>query len=98
MPCGFLACLGKGVLAQLTPIPNGMCACPMMHALFGVAIGVGFAVTQAARGMSGLHMAEMVVGIARSALFDDKVSKNFTVLEQCDWLQTTVEISSQQDS
>ena len=41
----FLPCLGKGVLARLTPNPLLVCALGlMMHTLFGVAIGVGFAV------------------------------------------------------
>ena len=41
----FLPCLGKGVLARLTPNPLLICALGlMMHALFGAAIGVGFAV------------------------------------------------------
>ena len=43
----FMPCLGKGVLARLTPNPQMVCALAlMMHALFGVAIGVGFAVTR----------------------------------------------------
>ena len=41
----FLPCLGKGILARLTPNPPLVCALAwMMHALFGVSIGLGFAV------------------------------------------------------
>ena len=41
----FLPCLGKGILARLTPNPPLVCALAlMMHSLFGVSIGLGFAV------------------------------------------------------
>ena len=41
----FLPCLGKGMLARLTPNPPLVCALAlMMHSLFGVSIGFGFAV------------------------------------------------------
>jgi hypothetical protein len=41
----FLPCLGKGMLARLTPNPPLVCALAlMMHSLFGVSIGLGFAV------------------------------------------------------
>jgi hypothetical protein len=41
----FLPCLGKGMLARLTPNPLLVCALAlMMHSLFGVSIGLGFAV------------------------------------------------------
>jgi len=40
----FLPCLGKGMLARLTPNPPLVCALAlMMHSLFGVSIGLGFA-------------------------------------------------------
>ena len=40
----FLPCLGKGMLARLTPNPPMVCALAlMMHSLFGVSIGLGFA-------------------------------------------------------
>ena len=40
----FLPCLGKGVLARLTPNPPLVCGLAlMMHSLFGVSIGLGFA-------------------------------------------------------
>jgi hypothetical protein len=39
----FLPCLGKGVFGRLTPNPPLVCALAlMMHALFGVSIGMGF--------------------------------------------------------
>lgn len=41
----FLPCLGKGIMARLTPNPPLVCALAlMMHSLFGVSIGLGFAV------------------------------------------------------
>ena len=41
----FLPCLGKGMLARLTPNPPLVCGLAlMMHSLFGVSIGLGFAV------------------------------------------------------
>jgi hypothetical protein len=41
----FLPCLGKGMLARLAPNPPLVCALAlMMHSLFGVSIGLGFAV------------------------------------------------------
>jgi hypothetical protein len=41
----FLPCLGKGMLARLTPNPPLVCALAlMMHSLFGASIGLGFAV------------------------------------------------------
>lgn len=41
----FLPCLGKGIMARLTPNPRLVCALAlMMHSLFGVSIGLGFAV------------------------------------------------------
>ena len=41
----FLPCLGKGMLARLTSNPPMVCALAlMMHSLFGVSIGLGFAV------------------------------------------------------
>ena len=41
----FLPCLGKGILARLTPNPPLVCALTlMMHSLFGVSIGLGFVV------------------------------------------------------
>ena len=41
----FLPCLGKGILARLTPNPPLICGLAlMMHSLFGVSIGLGFAV------------------------------------------------------
>ena len=41
----FLPCLGKGILARLTPNPPLVCALAlMMHSLFGASIGLGFAV------------------------------------------------------
>ena len=40
----FLPCLGKGMLARLTPNPPLVCGLAlMMHSLFGVSIGLGFA-------------------------------------------------------
>jgi hypothetical protein len=40
----FLPCLGKGILARLTPNPPLVCVLAlMMHSLFGVSIGLGFA-------------------------------------------------------
>ena len=40
----FLPCLGKGMLARLTPNPPLVCALAlMMHSLFGASIGLGFA-------------------------------------------------------
>ena len=40
----FLPCLGKGILARLTPNPPLVCALAlMMHSLFGLSIGLGFA-------------------------------------------------------
>ena len=39
----FLPCLGKGMLARLTPNPPLVCGLAlMMHSLFGVSIGLGF--------------------------------------------------------
>jgi hypothetical protein len=45
VPCFiFLPCLGKGMLARLTPNPPLVCGLAlMMHSLFGVSIGLGFA-------------------------------------------------------
>ena len=45
VPCFFfLPCLGKGMLARLTPNPPLVCGLAlMMHSLFGVLIGLGFA-------------------------------------------------------
>ena len=41
----LLPCLGKGMLARLTPNPPLVCALAlMMHSLFGASIGLGFAV------------------------------------------------------
>ena len=41
----FLPCLGKGMLARLTPNPPLVCGLAlMMHSLFGGSIGLGFAV------------------------------------------------------
>ena len=41
----FLPCLGKGILARLMPNPPLVCGLAlMMHSLFGVSIGLGFAV------------------------------------------------------
>ena len=40
----LLPCLGKGMLARLTPNPPLVCRLAlMMHSLFGVSIGLGFA-------------------------------------------------------
>ena len=40
----FLPCLGKGMLARLTPNPPLVCGLAlMMHSLFGASIGLGFA-------------------------------------------------------
>ena len=40
----FLPCLGKGIMGRLTPNPLLVCALAlMMHSIFGVAIGLGFA-------------------------------------------------------
>lgn len=40
----FLPCLGKGMFARLTPNPPLVCSLAlMMHSLFGVSIGLGFA-------------------------------------------------------
>ena len=40
----FLPCLGKGMLARLMPNPPLVCGLAlMMHSLFGVLIGLGFA-------------------------------------------------------
>ena len=40
----FLPCLGKGMLARLAPNPPLVCGLAlMMHSLFGVLIGLGFA-------------------------------------------------------
>ena len=40
----FLPCLGKGMVARLTPNPPLVCGLAlMMHSLFGVLIGLGFA-------------------------------------------------------
>ena len=40
----FLPCLGKGMLARLTPNPLLVCGLAlMMHSIFGVSIGLGFA-------------------------------------------------------
>ena len=40
----FLPCLGKGMLARLTPNPPLVCGLAlMMHSLFGGSIGLGFA-------------------------------------------------------
>ena len=39
----FLPCLGKGVMARLTPKPLRVCLMAlMMHSLFGFSLGVGF--------------------------------------------------------
>ena len=39
----FLPCLGKGMFARLTPNPPLVCLLAlMMHALFGMSIGLGF--------------------------------------------------------
>ena len=41
----FLPCLGKGMMARLTPNPPLVCALALMvHSLFGVSIGLGFAI------------------------------------------------------
>ena len=41
----FLPCLGKGILARLTPNPPLVCTLAlMMHSLFGASIGLGFTV------------------------------------------------------
>ena len=41
----FLPCLGKGILARSMPNPPLVCGLAlMMHSLFGVSIGLGFAV------------------------------------------------------
>jgi len=40
----LLPCLGKGIMARLTPTPRLVCAMAlMMHTLFGISIGLGFA-------------------------------------------------------
>ena len=71
----------RGAGAVNAQSPNGMCACLDDACTVWRSDRRWLrrdAGALAARGMSGLHMAEMVVGIARSpALFDDKVSDKF---------------------